>query len=477
MNIQKLFLALRARPGIFALVLAITVLTTLAVSWLLPKTYIATASLLLDSKDEQSLGNANMLAPALLQQQQQAAYMQTQVDIIQSRKVVNKVVRDLRLAENPEAREAFEESGGVGSFENWLAERLLKWLKVETSQSSVVQIAYKSSDPQFAAQAANGFAKAYIDTTLELRVEPTQRTAEWFDGQLKGLRTDLERAQAKLTDYQREKKIVATDDHTDVENARLSELSTQLVLAQSQASEAESKERMARSFLATGASADRLPEVLSNPFIQRLKSELLVVEAKLHHLSADLGSNHPLLQSQRSEYRNLRSQLDNEMKKIVVGLTNSARQARQYEAQLRSAMAEQRARVLEMKDYRNEIGLLSRNVESAQRAYDAAMQRFVVNKVESGANRTNVSVLDSAIVPARPARPNIPLNIALSVIMGAMLGLGVVFFMEQFDRRVRSLDDLASAEVPLLAQLNAWQPGQGLLGRPRDRGWALPAPG
>lgn len=116
-------------------------------------------------------------------------------------------------------------------------------------------------------------------------------------------------------------------------------------------------------------------------------------------------------------------------------------------------------------------------MESAQRAYDTAMQRFVVSKVESGANRTNVSVLDPAIVPARPARPNIPLNMALSVVMGAMLGLAVVFFMEQFDRRVRSLDDLASAEVPLLAQLNAWQPAQALLGRPRDRGWALPAPG
>jgi capsular polysaccharide biosynthesis protein len=69
------------------------------------------------------------------------------------------------------------------------------------------------------------------------------------------------------------------------------------------------------------------------------------------------------------------------------------------------------------------------------------------------------------------------LNVALSVVMGTMLALAVVFFMEQFDRRVRSLDDLAIAEVPLLAQLNEWQPAQGLLGRPSGRGWALPAPG
>jgi uncharacterized protein involved in exopolysaccharide biosynthesis len=165
------------------------------------------------------------------------------------------------------------------------------------------------------------------------------------------------------------------------------------------------------------------------------------------------------------------------MKRIVAGLDNAARQSRQHLAQLNSAVAEQRARVLRLKEFRNEIGVLSRDVETAQRAYDSAMQRFVVSKVESGANRTNVSVLDSAIEPRMPARPKIPLNVALSVVMGTMLGLGVVFFMEQFDRRVRSFDDLASVEVPLLVQLNAWQPAQGLLGRPRDRDWALPAPG
>ena len=76
-----------------------------------------------------------------------------------------------------------------------------------------------------------------------------------------------------------------------------------------------------------------------------------------------------------------------------------------------------------------------------------------------------------------PARPRIMLNVALSFVMGVMLGLAVVFFMEQFDRRVRSLDDLAVTEVPLLAQLNEWQPAAGFLGRPKGRGWALPAPG
>jgi uncharacterized protein involved in exopolysaccharide biosynthesis len=310
-----------------------------------------------------------------------------------------------------------------------------------------------------------------------LRVEPTQRTANWFDEQLKGLRAGFEDAQAKLTEYQRQKKIVVTEDRVDVEESRLAELSTHLVTAQNTASEAESRERLARQLLASGNAADKVPEVLANSYVQRLKSELAMSEAKMRNLAADLGANHPQLQRQRAEYQSLRSELNSETAKIIAGLSNAARQARQHEAQLRSAVAEQRGRVLELKDYRNEIGVLARHVESAQRAYDTAMQRYVVTKVESGANRTNVSVLDSAVEPAMPAKPKITLNIALSVVMGTMLGLAVVFFMEQFDRRVRSLDDLASAEVPLLAQLNAWQPAQGLLGRPRDRGWALPAPG
>jgi chain length determinant protein EpsF len=477
MNIQQLFLALRARPGIFGLVLAVTVLTTLIVSLLLPKSYVATVSLLLDSKDEQSFSGANVL-PAFLHQQQQAAYMQTQTDIIRSYKVVHKVLRDLGLANSPEARQEFEEAtGGAGSFENWLADRLLKYLSVETTQSSVVQIGYTANDARMAAQIANAFAKAYIDTTLELRVEPTQRTANWFDEQLKGLRAGFEDAQAKLTEYQRQKKIVVTEDRVDVEESRLAELSTHLVTAQNTASEAESRERLARQLLASGNAADKVPEVLANSYVQRLKSELAMSEAKMRNLAADLGANHPQLQRQRAEYQSLRSELNSETAKIIAGLSNAARQARQHEAQLRNAVAEQRGRVLELKDYRNEIGVLARHVESAQRAYDTAMQRYVVTKVESGANRTNVSVLDSAVEPAMPAKPKITLNIALSVVMGTMLGLAVVFFMEQFDRRVRSLDDLASAEVPLLAQLNAWQPAQGLLGRPRDRGWALPAPG
>jgi len=140
-------------------------------------------------------------------------------------------------------------------------------------------------------------------------------------------------------------------------------------------------------------------------------------------------------------------------------------------------MAAQRARLLELKDNRNEFTVLRRNVESAERAYDTAMQRHVVSQVESRASQTNVTVLNPAAVPGKPSLPKIPLNIALSVVVGTILGIGIVMLMEMFDRRVRSRSDL-NLDVPLLVVLNTWQPaGNPPLGPPRDTARALPNPG
>ncbi len=133
MNLNLFLSALRARFGVFALVLAATVLAATVVSLLLPKSYKATASVLVDAtnRDEQSL--SNVFVPP----RERIGYMQTQMDIITSARVARKVVQDLKLAESPASREAFEkEAGGTGPIENWLAENLLRRLKVETSPIS-----------------------------------------------------------------------------------------------------------------------------------------------------------------------------------------------------------------------------------------------------------------------------------------------------------------------------------------------------
>ena len=114
------------------------------------------------------------------------------------------------------------------------------------------------------------------------------------------------------------------------------------------------------------------------------------------------------------------------MKKIVAGIAGSAQQSRQREAQTRNAMDAQRARVLALKEGRNELTVLRRNVESAERAYDTAMQRSVSSQVDSRVNQTSVLVLNPAAVPRKHSRPKIFLNIALSVVVGTILGIAMV---------------------------------------------------
>ena len=473
MSLRQFLLAFRARIGVFALSLAATVLVATAVSFLLPKTYKATSSLLVDAKEEQSMSN---MAPNFFPQEK-LGYLQTQAEIIGSKRVAGKVVQDLHLAEAPAAREAFEKAtGGKGSLEDWLAENLLLKLKVETSQSSIIRITFFAADPRFAAQVADAFAKAYMDTMLELRVEPTRQAAVWYDEQLKSLRANLEDAQAKLTSYLQKNGMVSGDERNDVDSSRLGALSDQVVKAQEQTFQWNARERQSKKFLDEGGSVDRLPDVLDNALIQRLKADLLLGEAKLQQLATQYGVNHPLYQRQLHENRSLHQKIDGEARKILEGIKNSARQSRQREADVVNAMAAQRARLLQLKDNRNDFAVLKRNVDSAERAYDTAMQRQVVSRVESRANQTNVTLLNAAVAPAKPSQPRITLNIALSAVVGTLLGISVVLLMEMSDRRVRSTSDLR-LDVPVLAVLNTWRPaGQRLLGH-FGATRALPNPG
>ena len=178
---------LRARKWAALLVFALVVATTVAVSLLLPKQYDGTASVVIDVKPDpvSAMAFPSMALPS---------FMATQVDILTSDRVTLKVIRDLKLTESPQIRDQWQTEGdGKGTLEQWLIELLKKYLDVKPSrESNVIQINYRAPDPRFAAGLANAFAKAYIDTTLELRVDPAKQFSSFFVAQSKDAREALE---------------------------------------------------------------------------------------------------------------------------------------------------------------------------------------------------------------------------------------------------------------------------------------------
>lgn len=427
MTLRQFLLALRARFRVFAVAVAAVVLAAAVASFLMAKSYRATVSLLVDARDEQSMGEA---VRSLGLPQEHLSYLQTQADILSSPKVARRVVEQLKLAESPAALAVLGvRTSGNPRLEDVLVDQLQHALKVETSQSNVIRATVTATDPRLAATIANAFATAYVGTTLELRVAPNREAAAWFDEQLKGLRGSLEEAQRKLRADQ------------DAKRQQLAQ------------------------------HPERLPQVRDDVFIQQLRADLLHGQEKLRELSTQYGVNHPVYQRQVSENRELRGRLQAELRKVAAGVADPDGPATPLPASRLSGDSPEQSGTLEP--------VLQHNVESAERAYDTALQRYFSSQVDSRASQTNVAVLSPAAVPLVPYRPNIPLNLALALVTGLALGCALVAWMERQDARVRSAEDLVSVmQAPLLAVLSTEHRHAGLLPRPQAAPLrALPGPG
>lgn len=446
MNFGQFFAVLRARWLLALVVFATTVVLAVVVSLLLPKQYSAVASVVVDPKPDplSSVLTGSLINPA---------FMATQVDIMQSDRVALRVVKDLKLAENPTIREQWQtEAKGEGAIETWLADLFQKNLEVKPSrESNVINVGYKAADPRFAAAIANAFVVAYTETTLELRVDPARQYSSFFDLRAKEARDQLEQAQAKLSKFQSDNGVIAVDERLDVENARLNELSTQYVGLQSLASDSVSRQTAAR-----GSGADRMQEVLNNPLIAGLKADQARLDARLQELTSKLGDKNPQVIETRANLAELKSRIDTETGKVSssLGISNNINQQRAGE--IKAQLEAQRMKVLKMKALRDQGAVLGRDVESAQRAYDTVLARLTQSSLESQTTQSNISTLTQATPPLKPSSPRVALNTVLAVFVGALLALATTFSLEFLDRRVRTVDDIEGAlGLPVIGRMPA----------------------
>jgi succinoglycan biosynthesis transport protein ExoP len=459
MNVHQFLLIVLARKKIILSILAATVLLTLGFSLVQPKTYKATASVLLNYKGVDPLTGLTMPGQLL------PGYMATQIDIISSKNVALRVVDSLKLASSPAVLAQFSAAAeGRGSVRDWLADLLLRKLEITPSrESSVVEISFKGVDPQFVAAVANAFADEYQRISVQLKTEPMKKASLYFNEQTKQLRDNVETAQARLSKYQQEKGIVSLDfNRVDVELARLNDLSAQLVAAQNQTIEAASRQRMA-----SGAAADS-PDVAANALVQNLRVSVTGADAKLADMEQRLGHNHPQYLSAKAEAAKMHAELTAALGSVSRSVGNNATVLRQRENELRSALAAQKVRVLELNRARDELGVLLKDMDSAQRAFDAASQRLSQTRIEASSEQADISILNPAVAPIEPSGPRVLLNALVSVLLGTVLGVGTSLLIEMLNRPIRSASDMKDLlGIPVLGTVE-WRP-------PRQRATGLRA--
>ena len=442
MSLQQLFMIIKARYKIALTTLLVVTIATLAASLLLPKRYTASTAVMVDMHTTDPI-MGNIDSPMT------AAYLPTQVDIINSDRTAQKAVKALGLIQNKAVHDKWlQMTNGDGAFEIWLVELMQKGLDVKPSRdSNVITITYTSADPNFSAAVANAFAQAYMDTNIELKVEPARQNANWFQGQGKTLRDNLELAQKKLSNYQQRKGIVITDERLDSETEKLSDLNTQLTIIEATSADTRSK-------ISASSNAENLPEVMLSPLIYNLKADINRLESKLNEASINLGSNHPQYKRMQSELASLKEQLEKETSHIGRSYSTTEDVSLNKAANIRGLIAAQKRKLFELKHERDEANVLLSEVSSAQKAYDAVSQRFTQTNLEGQSTQTNVSVLTPAYSPLRPSSPLPKLYTLIAVVIGTLIGIGFALMSEMMDRRVRIAEDIEQLlGIPVLGEL------------------------
>jgi succinoglycan biosynthesis transport protein ExoP len=450
MDLSEFLRLLRFRKKLFFAVSGGILGVAIVLAFVLPKVYLGEVSVIVDSK------TSDPITGQVLPEQLAVTNLATQTDVITSHNVALKVVDRLHLASIPQVEEQFrEDTAGEGSIRDWLADNLLRRLEVKPSRSSnMLTIRFGAGDPGFAATVANAFADAYIQTSMELTSDPARRQSSWFDSQLRELKTSVESAQLRLSDFQRKESMVGTsDDRLDVESTKLGELTGQLVTAQSAMYDARTRLKQMDEALQHDR-LDELPDILANPVLQSMKVDLVRAQGNLAQTAQRFDRNHPQYVSAAAQVSALQAKLNTEIQTSKGSITQATQIAERRAGQLQGAVEEQKKHILNLKRRKDQLDVLTREVDAAQHAFDAASQRASEVRLQGHLDQSNIAILNPAIAPLHSYRPSLKLNVAIGLILGVTLATGFILASELVNRRVRSSIDVARAVgLPVIGEV------------------------
>ena len=451
MKILDFWKVIRERKKVVILVFAATVLTTLITSMLWPAKYEGMATIMLDYDSGNPL---NMTVAAMPQQATSIEYLNTQMEIIQSRRIAQGVIDILKLDKMPKVKAEYarsQESSGIlfwreptrVELRQWLYDRFLSAnLKVQAGRDSrFLYIKCYAGDPAFAAVLANAYAKAYTDYNLELKVSPFKNAGKWFSDKLKDAKGYSDRSAEQLREYQQKKGIIAQPGmpgqtaYYDDAVQRLDQINRELATAKTKFFEAQVAVKRVE-----GGNYDTLPEVLANGFIQSLKGEKIKLETQLTELSAKAGPGLPQYQRLQSMLDNVNSRLTKEMQTIASSMRQEYTAASRRVAALEGAVAGLKRESTSANVARFEMDSLTQESETYKQVYEGVLKKYHETALQGDINRTNVFLVDAAVPAMKQASPKIFINLALSMFIGLFLGAGCAIYRDRQDDTIKSAE-------------------------------------
>jgi succinoglycan biosynthesis transport protein ExoP len=394
--------------------------------------------------------------------------LETEIKILQSDLLAFQVIRELNLDRRPEfggqpsfspsadlAPDPLEgdparASGMLGTFKGSLRVAL-------SPNSRIIQINYRSADPQTAANVVNTLMRTHVDNNRKARFDSTMEASNWLQTQLVDMQMKVESSQELLVKYQKEHDILGIDEKQNIITSKLDELNKALTAAESERMDKESFYRLIQSGDpdAIASSAGGLESQSGAQTASQLLETLRAKEADLKIQAADLntqfGPAYPKLAQLNNQLKEIDAQLQTEMKKIASKVHGQYITALGRENMLHDALEKQKQEANKLNESAIQYNLLKRDAEAYRTLYEGLLQKLKEAGVAAGLKSNNFRIVDAARPPTSPIEPNVPRNLLFSIMLGLATGIGLAFLLEGLDNTIRTTEQaqMISGLAPL----------------------------
>jgi len=468
------------RKSIVAIFLSAVVILTIVFSLMVTPMYIATTVVRIDKE------SPNILTFKGVQIDSSAAdYYQTQYEILKSRNMAERIIRHLNLTDNQDFLppkdtlskiQGFVYENTIGVFSNifllfstrqspdktpsnpansqsagsdipeYLISSLISRLEVSpVKNSQLVKVSFVSQNPEMSMNVANAVAQTYITFDLESRIFASDDAKEFLHSQIELMKNKTEEAEKTLNTYAAKNEIIFTTSNNNLYTQKLSDISASL---NNVTTERIQKEALYREVKESGLNN---PIILNNPMIQGLRKEHATIEAEYYNLIKVYTPEYPKMKSLKSQMDAITNRISQETAKIIQSTELDYRNALKKEDHLTKALNSQKQKVISFQGSAAQYEVLKRDVDVNKGLYDSLLQRLNEVSVSASNKATNIQILDKAILPKSPFKPNLTFNVILAIIFGLTGGIGIVFLVEYFDNSIKDTDDIEKkADLPML---------------------------
>jgi polysaccharide biosynthesis transport protein len=365
-------------------------------------------------------------------------FLATQTRLIQSDSVLRPVSEKYRLLdqEREGSRSLFaflSGPAGPATASQKEAPVLLKNLSVSRpSNTYLLQIHYRSTDPKLAAQVSNAVAESFLEHNYRLRVRASSNMSAYMEQQLDELRSKMERSAQALAGFERELNVVNPEEKTNILGARLLQLNTEYTNAQA----ARVKHQAARGSVRTGtieaAQASEQGEALSK--ISERLSEAL---EKFAEVRARFGANHPEYRRAAAQVEEMQRNLDRTRSSVVGRVDAEYDQSVEREAMLRHEVQLTKTELDRMNSRSYEYESLKGEADGDRKLYEELLRKIREAGINASFQNSNVRLADPARAPVVPVSPNIKLNLLLAMLGSTLLAFAAVIISDAVDNTVR----------------------------------------